>query len=160
MAMRMSAHGRKILTQLEGKENMPYKDSAGLLTVGVGHLLTQDELSSGKIFIRGAAVKYGYGLTDQQIDDLLDQDLERFNKAVSDYVTVPLDQGQFDSLVSFSFNVGTNAFKNSTLLKELNKGHYNEVPNQLRRWVYSGGQKVQGLVNRRETEVKLWNGEI
>ena len=158
--MNMSQKGEELLAQWEGFETNVYLDSAGLKTIGVGHLLTKDELSSGKIIINGEPVKYANGLTKQQVFELLGQDLTRFDQAVNDGVTVALKQNQFDALVSFSFNVGVSAFKNSTLLKVLNKGKYDEVPGQLGRWVHSGGHKVQGLVNRRENEVKLWNGEF
>ncbi len=155
--MKMSDKGKELLEQWEGSEPEVYLDVAGKKTIGVGHLLTQDELSSGKITIAGKAVRYAEGLTNQQILDLLGQDLARFEKAVNDGVKVALKQYQFDALVSFSFNVGTGSFQSSTLLKVLNQGKYDEVPDQLRRWVYSGGNKVQGLINRRENEVKLWN---
>ncbi len=158
--MQMSEKGKQLLTKWEGSEANVYLDSAGLKTIGVGHLLTKDELASGKIVINGVAVRYADGLSDQQILDLLGQDLARFEKAVNDGVKVALKQYQFDALTSFSFNVGTGSFQSSSLLKVLNQGKYNEVPDQLRRWVYSGGQKVQGLVNRRENEIKLWNGEF
>jgi len=155
--MRMSSEGMKKLITWEGMETHLYEDVAGLKTIGVGHLLTRDELSSGKIWIKGSAVKYQNGLTEQQVYDLLEQDLESFEDAVHNLVKVELNQNQFDALVSFSFNVGVNAFKNSTLLKRLNKGQYHEVPEQLLRWVYSGGKKVKGLVNRRDNEITLWN---
>ena len=158
--MNISENGKKLLAQWEGFDRQVYDDVAGLPTIGVGHLLTRDELSSGKIRIAGQVVRYHDGLTEQQVYDLLDQDLDRFERAVNEAVTVPLEQHQFDALVSFSFNVGVGAFKDSTLLKRLNAGDYAEVPNQLRRWVRSGGKKVQGLVNRREHEIKLWNGEL
>jgi GH24 family phage-related lysozyme (muramidase) len=61
---------------------------------------------------------------------------------------------------SGGLNVGIGAFKDSTLLKRLGAGNYAEVPNQLRRWVRSGAKKVQGLVNRREHEIELGNGEL
>jgi lysozyme len=141
----------------EGKRNKVYDDSAGLPTIGVGHLLTQEENSSGKITINGQPIDYSLGLTDQQVMDLLAQDLVRFEQVVQNEVRVDLNQNQFDALVSFSFNVGTQAFKNSTLLKVLNDGLYEEVPDQLRRWVKAGGKTVQGLVNRRENEINLWN---
>ena len=155
--MQMSENGQKLLAQWEGKRNKVYDDSAGLPTIGVGHLLTQEENSTGKITINGQAIDYSQGLTDQQVMDLLAQDLVRFEQAVQNEVRVDLNQNQFDALVSFSFNVGTQAFKNSTLLKVLNDGQYDEVPNQLRRWVKAGGKTVQGLVNRRENEINLWN---
>jgi lysozyme len=79
---------------------------------------------------------------------------------VNESVTVPLNQNQFDALVSFSFNVGDNAFRGSTLLKLLNQGQYDQVPAQLRRWVRDNGHVVQGLINRREKEIVLWNTAI
>ncbi len=157
MKMQMSEKGKELLAEWEGVELKVYKDVAGLPTIGVGHLLTQDELTSGKILIRGEPIRYADGLTKTQAMDLLDQDLERFEEAVNESGKVDLKQNQFDALVSFTFNVGSNAFRNSTLLRLLNQGNYSDVPNQLRRWVHSGGQKVQGLVKRRENEIELWS---
>jgi lysozyme len=160
MNMTMSDHGKKLLAQWEGFERTMYLDVAGLPTIGVGHLLTENELSSKRIVIDGQALDYTDGLTEQQVYDLLGQDLARFEQAVNEDVEPDLTQNQFDALVSFTFNVGESAFKQSTLLKRLNERDFVDVPNQLRRWNKSGGKKVQGLVNRRENEIKLWNGEI
>ena len=160
MNMTMSDHGRKLLAQWEGFERNVYLDVAGLPTIGVGHLLTKDELSSERIVIGGVAVDYTGGLTEQQVYDVLGQDLARFERAVNDSVEPDLTQNQFDALVSFTFNVGEGAFKQSTLLKRLNARDFADVPAQLRRWNRSGGKVVQGLINRRENEVRLWNGEI
>jgi lysozyme len=156
--MQMSRNGRKLLAQWEGVRNAVYDDAAGLPTIGVGHLLTQDELDSGTIEINGQEAEYRHGLSDKQVLDLLAQDLVGFEKAVDKAVQVPLSQNQFDALVSFAFNVGTGAFDKSTLLKVLNQGQYDQVPGQLRRWVKAGGKTVDGLVNRREKEIALWNG--
>jgi len=152
--MQMSKKGLDSLAQWEGIELKMYKDVAGLPTIGVGHLLTQDELSSGKILIQGKVARYANGLTKKQVIQLLAQDVEKF---VTKQVQVELKPHQFDALVSFTFNVGNGAFKNSTLLKVLNKGLHDEVPRQLARWVYSGGRKIQGLINRRNNEINLWN---
>ena len=157
MKMQMSEKSKELLAEWEGVELKVYKDVAGLPTIGVGHLLTQDELTSGKILIRGEPIRYADGLTKTQAMDLLAQDLERFEEAVNESGKVDLKQNQFDALVSFTFNVGSNAFRNSTLLRLLNQGNYSDVPNQLRRWVHSAGQKVQGLVKRRENEIELWS---
>jgi len=157
MKMQMSEKGKELLSEWEGVELKIYRDVADLPPIGVGHLLTRDELTSGKISIRGELIKYLDGLTRNQVIDLLGQDLVRFEEVVNESVKVDLKQTQLDALVSFSFNVGGNAFRNSTLLKLLNQGKYSEVPNQLRRWVYSGGKKVTGLINRREKEIELWN---
>ena len=152
----MSQNGTKLLAEWEGFETEVYDDAAGLPTIGVGHLLTQSERDTGKITIKGQAVDYKQGLSEQQVLDLLAQDLERFEAAVNDAVQVALNQNQFDALVSFAFNVGTQGFKSSTLLKKLNQGLYDEVPAQLRRWNKAGGKVIQGLINRREKEITLW----
>jgi lysozyme len=160
MNLMMSERGRRLLAHWEGFERNVYLDVAGLPTIGVGHLLTKDELSSERIVIGGDAIDYTLGLTDEQVYELLGQDLERFERVVNDSVEPDLAQHQFDALVSFAFNVGGGAFQQSTLLKRLNAGDFADVPSQLRRWIISGGRIVQGLVNRRENEIKLWLDEI
>ena len=155
--MQMSTHGLELLEQWEGFKPNVYKDSAGLPTIGVGHLLTKSELSSGKIVINGLPVQYSNGLTNQQVLDLLSQDVKPAEQAVNNGVKVLLNQNQFDALVSFTFNVGVGAFTASTLLKVLNQQQYTQVPTQLLRWTRAGGQVVQGLVNRRQNEINLWN---
>lgn len=157
--MQMSERGLELLKEWEGFELKVYKDSAGLPTIGVGHLITKSEQTSGNIMIVGVPVKYTAGLTDQQAVDLLSQDVRPAEQAVNNGAKVTLTQNQFDALVSFTFNVGVGAFNGSTLLKVLNQGQYDQVPTQLRRWNKAGGKVVQGLVNRRENEVRLWNGQ-
>src|SRR4051812_47291120 len=158
--IKMSDHARALLIQWEGSEPRIYKDSAGLPTVGVGHLLTTDERTSGVIRIGSAFVNAALGLSPVQIDQLLAQDLARFELAVTQLVLVELQQCQYDALVSFAFNLGTTTLKTSTLLRELNQKNYAAVPAQMRRFVNSDGHPVQGLVNRRENEVKLWLGQV
>lgn len=159
MPKTMSEEGRKKLAEWEGVRLTLYMDVAGYSTIGVGHLLTKDELSSGKIWIAGQPVRYAGGLTQQHALDLLAQELKSFEDAINQAVTVPLAQNQFDALVSFSYNVGAGAFKNSTLLKLLNQRQYDQVPNQLRRWIFAGGKKRVGLINRRNKEIEMWNGQ-
>ena len=158
--MQMSQHGLSLLEQWEGFKLQVYRDSAGLPTIGVGHLLTRSELTSGKIVIGGVPVKYSGGLTQQQVNDLLAQDVQPAAQAVNGGVKVALNQNQFDALTSFTFNVGINAFKGSTLLRLLNQSQYDQVPAQLLRWTRAGGQVVPGLLNRRQNEIKLWNGQL
>ena len=154
--MHMSQRGKILLAKWEGIKHKVYKDVGGLDTIGVGHLLTQKERFSKKIIIKGLAIDYKLGLTNEQVMDLLSQDLKVFERVVSKAVQVSITQNQFDSLVSFAFNVGVNAFRKSTLLKILNKKKYEEVPDQFRRWVKAGSKTIQGLVNRRENEINLW----
>ena len=69
--------------------------TAGLPTIGVGHLLTRSELTSGKIVINGVPVKYADGLTEQQVTDLLAQDVKPAATVVNSNVKVPLNQNQY-----------------------------------------------------------------
>jgi lysozyme len=91
-----------------------------------------------------------------QAEAWLEQDLIMAENAVSSLVKVPLTDNQFAALVSFVFNVGPTKFANSTLLKKLNDDDYESVPTYLKSWVFAGGQKRQGLVNRRAAEAALW----
>jgi lysozyme len=157
MLMQVGQRGKNLFKEWEGLITHEYLDSGGAPTIGIGHLLTRSERTSGKIVIKGQALDYRNGLTEQQCWDLLDQDLEGAERAVNEAVTVPLNQNQFDALVSFTFNVGDGAFRGSTLLKLLNQVQYDQVPTQLRRWIMDNGHVVQGLINRREKEITLWN---
>ena len=154
--MKISEKGKQLLIDWEGFIPNEYLDSGGAATIGVGHLLTKSEKSSGKIWIDGDDVLYRNGLTVDQCMQLLEYDLQPAEE-IENFIYVDLSQNQFDALVSFTFNVGNDAFIGSTLLKLLNQGHYEQVPVQLRRWVHDNGRVVQGLVNRREKEIKLWS---
>lgn len=159
---KMSNGGVRKLVGSESEESLPYKDSAGLLTVGIGHLMSKSEINSGKIKLKDGTVldyrKKG-GLTKFEITDLLKDDLPRFEAAVNTAVTAPLRQNEFDSLVHFAFNVGCAAFADSTLVKKINAEEYSNVAHQIRRWIYAtkNGEKivVDGLKNRREVEVDM-----
>lgn len=132
----------------------PYIDVTGHMTIGAGHLVTQDEKDTGQLII---AAPYKDGLPLPVLDLLLSNDLSGVEDALNQYVTVPLNQNQFDALADLIFNIGVTAFKNSTLLKLLNQKNYVAVPDQLRRWTFSSGVKITALVNRREHEITLWN---
>ena len=95
-------------------------------------------------------------ITKAQALDYLKQDLSVFEKAVTNYVKVPLNQNQFDALVSFSFNCGDGALKTSTLLQKLNSSDYNGAANEFLKWNKSNGKVLNGLVKRREEEKELF----
>lgn len=155
--MRVSKAGFALIEKWEGRVYKPYRCPGGYLTIGVGHKMTPSELHSGYVIIDGRKVRYAGGLTDAMIDDLLAQDVLGPEDTLNFWAEAPLTQNQFDALASFIFNVGDAAFINSTLLKRLNDHQYDEVPAQLRRWVYSNGRKLRGLAGRREDEIALWN---
>jgi lysozyme len=160
MKMEMSEHGRRLLTKWEGFRTSVYKDAAGLPTIGVGHLLTADERAKGHIVVNGQAIKFGAGITENQVQALLIQDLRKFVSAVNDLVQVELEPNQFDAIVSFAFNVGIEAFRKSSVLRALNQNFFADIPDELRRWKNAGGVEIAGLSIRRENEIKLWFGEI
>ena len=158
--MKMSEHGLELLAKWEGDILHVYKDSAGYKTIGIGHLLTKTELSTGIIKIKGINVPYLNDISEEQSLDLLAQDAEESELVVSMHVTVSLNQNQFDALASFTFNCGGGAFIGSSLLKILNQGKYDQVPTQLKKWTRAGGVINDGLIVRRNNEIKLWNGVI
>jgi lysozyme len=145
------------LTEREGEFPTEYKDSMGLWTVGIGHLLHGTEHAQKAVLID--KVKCSFPLSHEQCVNLLLQDLAPAKATVDKAVKVVLTKGEEACLTSFTFNVGSGAFLDSTLLRRLNVGDYQAVPDQLRRWVKDSRTKltVQGLVNRREKEILLWS---
>jgi GH24 family phage-related lysozyme (muramidase) len=87
---------------------------------------------------------------------LLLEDVAYAEHAVEHLVTVPLTQGQFDALVSFTYNEGAGRFRTSTLLKVMNAGYYPAVPAEFIKWVFGGGVKLPGLVTRRSAEAAMF----
>ncbi|CAM1656292.1 Glycoside hydrolase [Bartonella choladocola] len=146
MTRQISQHGLEKLKQWEGLETEAYRDAGGVWTIGYGHTAAA-----------GTPVPHvGMVITEAEAESILLKDLAQYEAAVENNVNVKLNDNEFAALVSFSFNVGINAFKKSTLLKKLNSGNYEAVPSELMKWVKAGGKKVQGLVNRRRAEGYLW----
>jgi len=153
--MKTDKEFRYFLIDSEGFKLRWYPDSTGYPTIGIGHKLTPSEMSPGKIIINGQKVRYADGLSEAQANALMEQDVKKVVDCVNGSVQVALTQNQFNALVSLAYNIGTGAFAGSTLVKLLNAGHYDLVPEQFRRWKFSGGKPI--LVGRREAEIKLWN---
>jgi lysozyme len=138
---RMSPAGLAMLEQFEGFSATPYADHKGN-SIGFGHLIQPGE-------------DYTY-LTREQGEQLLAQDVASAERTVSAAVSVPLNQGQFDALVSFTYNVGAGAFRASTLLRKLNAGDYAGAAAEFPRWVNASGQRNETLVARRDQEQALF----
>ena len=143
--MTVSAAGLALIAGFEGFSEFAYEPLKGdKLTIGFGH--TEGVLPGDHISLEAGV-------------QLLRRDAQIYERAVNRYVTVPLKQHQFDALVSFTYNVGVDRFKTSTLLQCLNNGDLAGVNAQWMRWVYFKGEVVQGLVNRRKRELAVFNGE-
>ena len=146
MTRQISQHGLDKLKQWEGLKTKAYKDAGGVWTIGYGHTA-----------MAGSPVPYqGQVITAAEAENILLKDLMQYEAAVANNVNVKLNDNQFAALVSFTFNVGINAFKKSKLLKKLNNGNFDAVPTELMKWNKAGGKKLQGLVNRRRAEGYLW----
>lgn len=135
--MQISQAGIEAIKDYEGVRLKAYDDGVGVWTIGVGH-------------IKG--VKPGDSITMDQVDEYLREDLQEAEAAVNSSVKVPLNQGQFDALVSFVFNLGAGAFRGSTLLKKLNAKDYDGAADEILRWNRAGGRVLPGLVKRRISE--------
>jgi lysozyme len=91
---------------------------------------------------------FAAAITEEHESALLLEDAAYAKHAVEHLVTMPLTQGQYYALVSFTYNEGAGRLQTSTLLKDLNGGNYAAVPAQLMEWVYGGGVKLPGLATR------------
>src|SRR5256885_13826946 len=109
--MDMSPEGLKMLTGLEDNKPHMYYDPIGIPTIGVGHQMSRDDLTSGKIMIHGMFFHWRDGLKPEEVTELLNQDTDAVAALVTGIVNVPLTQSQFDALVSFAFNIGLRAFR-------------------------------------------------
>ncbi len=142
-ALTLGAGGLGIIKLWEGKENTAYPDIVGVWTICYGST--------------GPHVKPGLRQTDEQCDALLRQDLVRFEQAVQ-RCSAParLNQNQYDALVSFSFNVGTQGYCNSTMARKVREGDMVGAAAEFPKWSYAKGQWVRGLNNRRLSEQALF----
>jgi len=128
--------GIEFIKEFEGCVLHVYNDVAGKPTIGIGHLIRPDE-------------DFSAGITQEQAESLLFDDMERFENAVNN-LAPNCNQNQFNALCSFAFNLGTGSL--ATMLAH----GWDEVPQQILYWDHSGGVKVKGLTRRREAESALF----
>lgn len=138
----INRHGIELIKEFEGLRLVPYLCPARKWTIGYGHTRT---------------VRAGMKLTPAEAEQLLRDDLQLAARTVERLVQVPLNDNQFAALVSFVFNIGTSNFEQSTLLRLLNRGWYEQVPAQLSRWNKANGEVMGGLARRRAAEARLWS---
>lgn len=142
--MHTSQKGLDLIKSFEGLRLSAYRCPADIPTIGYG-------TTSG--------VKMGDTITKERAEELLREDVKRFEAQVFRLVKVPLSQGQFDALVSFVYNLGAGNLSNSTLLRLLNAGDYAGAAAQFDRWTKAGGKVLPGLVRRRAAERALFEGK-
>ena len=143
-ALSLSAAGLTMIANFEGFSSDAYIPIPGdVPTIGFGST---------------EGVKMGDTITVPKALERLMRDVGVAESAIGRCVKVPLAQYEYDAFTSFAFNVGTEAFCSSTLVKKLNQGDYAGACSELKRWVYVDGRRVQGLVNRREAEFQMCMG--
>ena len=139
--MHISQKGIDLIKSSEGLRLEAYRDSVGVLTIGYGTT-------------RG--VKPGMKITAAQAEEYLKTDVGRFEPELAALVKVPLNQNQWDALMSFVYNLGSANLASSTLLKLLNAGDYARAADQFPRWNKAGGKELPGLTKRRAAEQALF----
>ena len=144
--MQTSDKGIALIKQFEGCKLTAYQDSVGVWTIGYGWTQPVD----------GKSIRAGMTIKQETSERLLKTGLVSYESDVSRLVKVGLTQGQFDALVSFTYNLGARSLSTSTLLRKLNAGDYAGAADEFLRWNKAGGKVLNGLTRRREAERALF----
>lgn len=156
--MKVSDRAIDVIKHHEGVRTKPYQCPALLWTIGVGHVIDPNH---GRIPLaerKSLPIPDGWNRTIsmEEVDDILKRDLASFERGVERYCPVPLTQGQFDALVSFSFNVGLGTLQRSTLRQKVLRGDMAGAAEEFSKYTIGGGKVLKGLVNRRKDEKALF----
>jgi len=162
--MPISKRGVEFLKKIETAVPHIYPDASGF-SVGYGHFLSKQDLSTKTVVIKSKNVSISSPLSQASMDSLLEQDLQWVDWAIKRHVQPTLAQHQYDALASFVFNIGEPAFAKSTLLREINAKRLDSVPTEMRRWIHATDPRTKkkviksALVSRREKEAMLWDNQ-
>ena len=156
--MNLSPEAIKVICHHEGIRFKPYRCPAKLWTIGVGHVMYPEQ---GKLKVENRdefllRPEDNRVWTKDEVDGLLKFDLARFERGVAQFCPVPLTQGMFDGLVSFSFNVGLGTLQRSTLRQKLLRGDKTGAGEEFLKYCMAGGKILRGLQNRRIDERALF----
>lgn len=149
MIRTLGQNGLSVLKHFEGLKTEAYLCTSKVWTIGYGH--TQ-------------GVKPGMKITELKAEELLKQDISQFEKDVNNLLKVPVSQNQFDALVCFAFNVGSDidqdltpeGLGDSTLLKRVNMMDFVGASQEFHKWIRSAGEISNGLIRRRKAESILF----
>lgn len=144
--MKISRAGIELVKRWEGCKLKAYRDSVNVLTIGYGHTSAAGD----------PKVTEGMTITQQEAEDILVRDLVKYEAAVQKALTRSPTQPQFDAMTSLCFNIGPGAFAKSSIVKKFNAGDVQGAANAFLLYNKAGGKVLQGLVNRREDERKLF----
>ena len=139
----VTEEGLNLIKRFEGFSSTIYICPAGYPTIGYGHVVLAHEQEQEQ---------FATGITQAEATELLRKDVRIAERAVLRLISVPLTDGQFDALVSFTFNLGAGALQRSTLRRKVNRGEHESDPAEFMKWVWAAGEKLPGLVRRRQAE--------
>ena len=149
--MKLDNNGYLMICEFEGFSAKPYLCPAKLATIGYGNTFYRD---GRKVTMVDKEI------TKVEAFDMFKDIADKFAKKVSTCVKTPINQNQFNSLVSFTYNVGVANFMNSTLLKRVNANHNDpDIRTQFLRWDKVGTKKLAGLTKRRIYEADNYFAE-
>ena len=144
----ISKKGIDLIISFEGFSAIPYRCPAGIPTIGFGTTH----------YPGGRAVSMGdKPITKERAYEILEYEVNsHYGKVVEHSVGSDTTQEQLDALISFAYNLGTGAFKRSTLLKHHNKGKTKKAAREFAKWTHANGRVLKGLVRRRDAEKALY----
>lgn len=145
--MEASEKIKQFIKEREGCRLTAYRCPSGVWTIGYGHT--------------GADVKRGKTIAQAEAEALFDNDLRRFEAELSRAMKADgapaLTQSQYDALLSFAYNIGITALRESTLWRKVKANPADPtIPAEFGRWVYAKGKVLQGLVERRKEEANIY----
>jgi len=135
--MKISEDGLELIKKFEGCETTAYQDSVGVWTIGFGHT---------------KGVEEGQTCSIEDAESMLADEMDEYEGYINNMVKVDLQQHEFDALVAWVYNLGPTNLGESTMLKVLNGGQFDRVPEEMNRWTRAGGKILEGLVRRRQAE--------
>ena len=136
--------GIALIARWEGFSERAYRCPAGVPTIGYGHVILPGERFPAE------------GIGEEEARDLLRRDAGAAARAVLRLIRVPLPDGRFSALVSFTFNLGAGALQRSALRRKINREEHDDVPAELMKWVWAGGRRLPGLIRRRRAEAAMY----
>jgi lysozyme len=139
---KINFQGLKLIRAFEGCRLSTYIDQVGILTIGYGHT--------------GPEIKFDMTISKEKADELLSEDLGKFERGVTNLLETQINDNQFSALVSFSYNLGLNSLAKSTLLKYVNASEFEKASEEFLKWAHAGGKENPGLLRRREAEKTLF----
>jgi lysozyme len=142
----------------EGVRTKPYRCPALLWTVGVGHVIDPNHIKVPLEQRKTLAIPDGWDrvLTMDEVDEILQKDLARFEAGVVRMCPNGLTPGRLGALTSFAFNVGLGNLQRSTIRMKHNRGEFDDAAEAFLMWTKAGGKELPGLVKRRKDERALY----